>query len=307
MLARFFAAIVAALPTPAARGGEIYGFDGRLEARGRVVEFRPSGIRPSAVKGGRVKVGSTYRQLSQAVTEAGVARGRLRVRLSGAATRAARRTTARLLVDTRSFAEFDGFSARGGRLLRSLRHAYDGRSSVEAGYQGGGLPSFQRVWRSIGWGDGTDVWYGIALLVPDTSAWCYWNPVRWDNYARYGSSGDVGGVHIEEGRLRLIRSRYGEDEERLTDGIAVPEDRWFWLEVHQRLSPRNGAALNEIFLDGRLVGSSRSANTFGRRVEDIRFGVVNVATSCSDPSSIYFDRVRIGSSRSGPLGAPSKP
>lgn len=300
MLAQFFAAIVAALPAVAGLGGEVYSFDGRTEAGGRVAEFRPTGIRPSAVEGGRVTVGGTFRRLSEATIATGVARGRLRVRLTGPAARAARRAKPRLLVDTRRFAEFDGFSASHGTLRRTSRRAYAGRSSIEAEYRGGGSPSFQRVWRRIRWRTGTDVWYGMALYVPERSRWCYWNPVRWDNYASYGSGGDVGGIDVEEGRLRLIRSRYGDQEDSLTEPILVPERRWFWLEVHQRLSPRDGEALNEVYLDGRLAGSSSSANTFGRRVDDIRFGVVNVATSCSDPGSIFFDRVLIGSSQSGP-------
>ena len=72
--------------------------------------------------------------------------------------------------------------------------------------------------------------------------------------------------------------------------VAAPRNRWFTLEVRQRLSSAADAS-NEVFIDGHRVGASTLANTYGRPVDAVRFGAVNVAGSCSGPGSVLFDDV----------------
>jgi hypothetical protein len=132
------------------------------------------------------------------------------------------------------------------------------------------------------------------------TAFCYWNPMRWDNYKTYGSTGDVGGLSIEAGRLNVIQSRYGSAERKLISGVAIPQGRWFWVELHQRLSGTDGQALTELYLDGAKVGSSTAANSAGRVINHLRYGVVNVAGSCSKPGTVDFDRASISDGMRGP-------
>ena len=52
----------------------------------------------------------------------------------------------------------------------------------------------------------------------------------------------------------------------------MPEGSWFWVEVHQMLG--TSGALSEVYMDGALVGRSTAANTAGRTIERIRYGLV---------------------------------
>jgi hypothetical protein len=203
-------------------------------------------------------------------------------------------------METGGFSEFDSFSTWEGQLAVAQGSAYDGTHAAHAAFAGNGESGGQRAWKQVSWSSGSDVWYGMALQVPDAERFCYWNPIRWDNYKTYGGTGDVGGLSIEDGRLNVIQNHYGEAERRLISGPAVPEGRWFWVEIHQRLSDTDGQALSELYVDGRLVGSSTAANSAGRQIDHLRFGVVNVAGSCSKPGTVDFDRASISDGMRGP-------
>jgi len=198
------------------------------------------------------------------------------------------------------FSEVASRSTWNGSLGITTERAYEGSRSVAATYTGGGS-GFQRVWQNVDWGPGSDVWYGVALYVPNTSDYCYWNPIRWDNYKTYGGAGDTGGVTVERGHIYVTQDRYSGAERKILDGGPLPEGRWVWLEVHQRLSAEEGQALTELYVDSTKVGSTTAANSLGRVVNNLRAGVVNVAGSCSNPGKINFDRVSIGPARRGAL------
>ena len=60
-------------------------------------------------------------------------------------------------------------------------------------------------------------------------------------------------------------------------------------------------ALSEVYLDGALVGSSTAANTAGRTIERIRYGLVAQGGSSQTKAlTLYFDRARVGTSAIGP-------
>ena len=124
--------------------------------------------------------------------------------------------------------------------------------------------------------------------------------MRWDNYKSFGSGGDVGGVRIDHGELFVDRGTYA-SQKPLIGPVAVPEGRWFWLEVHQRFSATAGDALSEVYLDGVKVGASSEANSSGRVINTIRYGNVAMEAGCSAPSSIFFDRVSLTDRQLGPL------
>jgi hypothetical protein len=204
-------------------------------------------------------------------------------------------------LESGTFSDFDAFSSWEGALSVTTARAYDGTHSARASFLGNGASGAQRAWNVVDWRTGKDVWFGMALYVPDVSAYCYWNPIRWDNYGTYGGEGDVGGLSIDEGRLNLIQNHYGGTERKLINGGAVPEGRWFWVEVHQILSGTDGAALSELYVDDTLVGRSTAHNSAGRPIDHLRFGVVNVSGSCSGAGTVYFDRASVSNGRRGPL------
>lgn len=181
--------------------------------------------------------------------------------------------------------------------------AYDGANALKISYDGQRGNVFSRVWHDVDWQPGSDVWYGAAFYVPDPSKLRWTDLIRWDNYLSYGggASGETGGLLVEDGKLSLKRSNYdGTNFAHLTDPVAVPAGRWFWVEVHQRLSAVPGEALNELYIDNRKVGSSTEANSRGRRIDTLRYGYVYNFDE-GGASTLYMDRVSLTDGRRGPL------
>jgi hypothetical protein len=288
--------------------------------RGQTVAFRVGGIRVVEVRGATVRAGRYRKTISQVVMRRAARRHGLRVRLPRRVARHLRRRP-RLSVSYRpgavwestmsfeagNFAEASSLQSRDGLLKIISSRAYDGAKSARAQWLGGSEGA-QRVWKNTDWRPGTNVWYGMALFVPSSNHYCYWNPIRWDNYDLYGGQddgrpgeGDVGGVSILHDQISVMRNTYGGDEQTLVHGGTLPKDRWAWLEVHQVLSPHDGRALSEVYVDGHRRGYSRRANSLGRRITSLRSGAVALATGCSSASNVDFDRVSISNSRRGPL------
>lgn len=190
-----------------------------------------------------------------------------------------------------SFAGVDGNSSTGGRVAVTGDHAYTGARAARAASNG--TEGFQRVWYDVRWGNGTDVWYGAAYYVPGPLP-CWSMIARWDNYRSHGQDGDTGGVEVENGLARLVRGGYdGSNYARLSESFPLPRGRWFWLEVHQRLSDEDGKALNEVYVDGRRVGSSTTANSAGRPIDNVRYGYSALDAQCSGSSTVFFDDVSV--------------
>lgn len=305
------------------------------KSRANLVTFPVKGVLPSSVISGRVKIGSYRQTLRAARLRAAARRGALRIRLPRSYRKRALRVRlrqsvsrkhARLSLKLRSptespissspapavsgflggfdsghFTEFDGWAAVSGSLVTSTERAYEGTHSATATNDGSLNNSFQRVQQPVDWATGSDIWYGMALYIPRLTDWCWWNPIRWDNHKTYGSAGDVGGLRIEQGKLYLDQAWYGGAENQLIGPLTIPEARWFWLEVHQKLSGTHGDALSEIYIDGQRAGSSTRANTAGRVVNHIRFGNVSLASQCSRAASINIDRISITNGPRGPL------
>jgi hypothetical protein len=202
--------------------------------------------------------------------------------------------------ETGNFTEFLGASAWTGTVSVSNDRAYAG-SYAAKGVFDGGASGAMRTWHTVDWASGSDVWYGVALYVGDPTAFCYWNPLRWDNYKTYAGAGDVGGLAVERGRVYVMQSLYGGTERELVNGGTLPTGRWTWIEVHQKLSSQSGVALSELYIDGVKKGSSTAPNSAGRVVNHLRYGGVNVAGSCSQPGTIYFDRASHSTRMRGPL------
>lgn len=294
---------------------------------GKTVTFRVGGIRPVEVRSARLGVGSYRRKISQGSMRIAVRRGRLRVRVPRSVARRARRggrrsrRWPRLSVDYRpgavyestmsfeggNFAEASSLQSRDGLLKIISSRAYDGSRAARAQWLGGG-DGAQRVWKNTDWHNGSNAWYGMAVFVPSSTEYCYWNPIRWDNYDLYGGAddnrpgeGDVGGVSIDNDRISIMRNIYDGDEKTLVQGGTLPKDRWVWLEVHQIFSNHDGRALSELYVDGQRRGYSRHANSAGRPITSLRSGAVALATQCSSAGNVDFDRVTISNSRRGPL------
>jgi hypothetical protein len=66
----------------------------------------------------------------------------------------------------------------------------------------------------------------------------------------------------------------------------LPEGRWVFVEVRQRLS--TSSPLNEVYVDGERLGRSAAQNSFGRPAETLRYGLVRIEQLA--PTHLWFDR-----------------
>jgi hypothetical protein len=202
------------------------------------------------------------------------------------------------------FAEFSQTNALTGTLSLADDRAYEGSRSAHATYAGGADNGYARGIWDVDWSDGDDVWYGGAYYLPvgfHQSVQGQVDLLRWDNWASNPDATDWGGVSIygSDRRARLLRFGAGRDNDTLVGPFDLPEGRWFWLEVHQRLD-HSGNAVSEVYLDGTMVGSSTKPNTYGRGIDRIRYGIVAIAAgSQAKPLEMWFDKATVGTQPAG--------
>lgn len=210
--------------------------------------------------------------------------------------------------------------------------AYDGIYALHAAYTGGTQNAYARAVENVGWNSGDDVWYGEAVYLPVGFKAAMQEEVsllRWDDYGNsvYGScnsdnlnpappcdpDSQIGGIVINCGKdstgkctdlhARLKFSCYHGCPESIVAGPwDIPEGQWTWLEVHQKFSTVAGQAVNQVYMNGTLVGSSTLANTNGYLIDRLRAGLVAIgAGTQTNPLDLWTDRVYIGSSQLGPI------
>ncbi|HVF69230.1 MAG TPA: Ig-like domain-containing protein [Xanthomonadales bacterium] len=191
--------------------------------------------------------------------------------------------------------------------------AYEGSKSAQASIPGVAGNKYARTIFELTapWTEGSDIWYGQAIYFPigfKNSMQSYFVPMRWDNY---GSSANDsrGGISMwSDKRFRLFRLHAGVDatETSLMGSFDISEGAWHWLEVHQKFSQTDGVALNEVYLDGALVGSSTAHNYFGVPITRLRNGIVAVDDSAqTNPLNLWIDRLTISTAKIGPYSTPS--
>ena len=219
---------------------------------------------------------------------------------SSPATAGAEVETLRASLEKNDFSEFSQTNAQTGALSTTPASAFGGSVSARATYDGGGSNGYSRGIWNVEWADGEEVWFGAAYYLPNgfhSQIQGQVDLLRWDNYSINPSNTDWGGVSIygSDRRAHLLRFGAGRPNDTLVGPISLPEGRWFTLEVHQRLSSGAGA-LSELYVDGKLTGSSRAANTYGRPATRIRYGIVAIASgSQQKPLELRFDDAAAGS------------
>jgi hypothetical protein len=191
--------------------------------------------------------------------------------------------------ETGTFSEFGWPSVLRGTLETTQEMAVDGAWSAKGSLEGSPRNSFSRVAWRVDYESGQEIRYGASYFLTEPLP-CWATLARWDNYLLFGGSGDVGGVELEDGMIRLIRQDYdGANFASLSPRVPVPVGRWFTLEVVQRLG--RGDAYTDLYVDGELVGHSEKPNSRGRPIRHIRFGYVSVAPQCTPASTFFIDRI----------------
>lgn len=213
-------------------------------------------------------------------------------------------TAEQALLENGTFAEFDQVNTAAGKLTNTTQSAYEGRRSASATYDGGGANGYSRGLWETNWANGEDVWYGAAYYLPSgfkANMQGQVDLLRWDNYSVDPNQTDRSGVVIygSSKRAYLVRARLGVEQVELVGPFDLPEGRWFHLEVHQKLSGGSGA-VSEVYLDGKRVGSSTKANSYGRPVTRVRYGLVAMAAGAQKkPLSLLFDKATVGTRQVG--------
>jgi hypothetical protein len=205
-------------------------------------------------------------------------------------------------LDGDSFSEFSQTNALHGTLTASSANVFSGSYAARATYDGSGENGYTRGIWNVNWQDGDNVWFGAAYFLPTgflSNIQGQVDLMRWDNWSTNPTDTDWGGVSIygSDHRARLLRFGAGRPNDTLVGPTDLPEGRWFTLEVHQIRSATSGSALSELYVDGKLIGKSTAANTYGRAATRIRYGIVAIAAgSQKKPLELSFDSASAGTS-----------
>lgn len=210
--------------------------------------------------------------------------------------------------ETGDFSEFSQTGVSSGTLDVVSDRAAGGTHAAHASYTGGGANGYLRTIRNINWSADDDVWYGASYYLPEgyVSKVAGGNDIlRWDNYGAFEQGADYGAIQIGgDGKTRAILGHYQNDPgTQLTEGVDLPEGRWFQLQVHQKFSTADGQALTEIYIDGQKVASSNKANTYGRGADRLRNGIVAIHEGQqTQPLDLWFDDVFTSPTQVGAKG-----
>ncbi|MEA2426484.1 MAG: hypothetical protein QOF37_112 [Thermoleophilaceae bacterium] len=192
--------------------------------------------------------------------------------------------------------EFSQVNRLHGTLATTPGPVHGHSRSALATYDGSGANGYARGIYNVHWKQGADVAYSAAFYIPRATLAAVKGQValmRWDDYPAHPEAANYGGVVIFVGdhRAHLIRNELGLGgaETDLTGPFDLPLDRWFTLEVRQRLGAGN--ARNEVYVDGRLIARSLVPNIPGDRdVERVRYGIAAIASGAQTaPLRLWFD------------------
>ncbi len=216
-------------------------------------------------------------------------------------------------METSDLSQFDSINAgTHGTLEVDGSRAYEGTRSVHASTPGDstGLTKYARGIWNVDWDQGSDVWYGGAIYLPEDFYSRQQGDVdilRWDNWALAQRSQDQSGVTIRwDGKLAMLfKNRDTKEYTNLIDPVEpLSAGEWHWIDVRQRLGG-DGAAVNELWVDGQKVGSSTTHNWLGRPVTHHRIGLVAQSDGRQSNSlDLWFDRGYIGQQRLGETPSP---
>ncbi|MEO8092019.1 MAG: heparin lyase I family protein, partial [bacterium] len=149
------------------------------------------------------------------------------------------------------------------------------------------------------YGPGDEVWMRGAWLVPDPSklAWS-----RLMNLGHFEASGDPDNWYLallvtQPGQMEVRARQYQSDagQSILMAQHPVPQGRWFTVDLHFKLSPTDGQALTEVYIDGRLVTSTTERNMFSERPLHFYNAGLSYFWPGNGNTTVYFDGAGLAS------------
>jgi murein DD-endopeptidase MepM/ murein hydrolase activator NlpD len=220
-----------------------------------------------------------------------------------------------------NLAAFTGGVTQAGGTLTAVSAA-DGTDTeaFDASYSGSGGGSGEASGAfNVAWSQGQTAVYGAAFYLPPgfhTATEGEQSLLRWDSAPDQSGQVQQGGVLINYGddsAYLVSKTIAGSafSQRVLAGPVPLPTGRWFTLQVRQLLGTGT-AAYSELFLDGKLVGSSSQPTFSGTRVTRVSYGIVELDDGAdAGPVSFDFDQatagtgVSIGGGYSNPLGGDS--
>ena len=154
--------------------------------------------------------------------------------------------------------------------------------------------------------NGSDVWYGAAFHInnvfksaADNVAMLEWrDPV----------SHVHGGISLRsDDKYHVVRGNTASPTADINVGPAfdLPQNRYIWLEVHQRLDTVN--PLTEVFLDGHLIMTTAAQNAYLDSLGIPTRVSYGIGTVSSNAFQLNFDRASLDVRQVGAVGAPATP
>ncbi len=194
--------------------------------------------------------------------------------------------------------------------------AYEGSKSAKLTSLGGNTGPWGSF--NVSWPNGKDVWYGSAFFLQNAFAAANDRVaiMRWHNSTAVPPSPSrYGGIVLgTDDRYRLVRGVTGGSEDTIGPSFTIPEGRWVWLEVHQKLeSNPSNAPFSEVYVDGRpvtdangIIGST-AVNAYDNSTgvpNRIQYGYAD--RSQGNATLMWIDRSSVSLNQRGPIG-PSTP
>lgn len=176
--------------------------------------------------------------------------------------------------------------------------ASDGSSAAKIVTNGGdsGCSCPRMTFDRLGYGPGDDVWIGGSWRVADATR-LDWS--RLMNLGHFEGSDSPDnwylGLLVRDSGMEVVARRYHTDtgQSVLMRTRAIPENRWFDVDIHLRLSRTSGEALTEVFIDGELVSRSAARNMIGPGPLHFYNAGLSYFWDGNGRTTVYFDSPRV--------------
>ena len=150
------------------------------------------------------------------------------------------------------------------------------------------------------YGPNEEVWISGSWRIPNPSkvAWS-----RLMNLGHYeGGNGGGGGRNwylglesVSPGEFQVSYAPYSDPHHVVLPARTIPANRWFRVDLHFRLSPVDGRALTEWFIDGELVDSTTKANMLNSDPLHFYNSGLSYFWSGNGNTTVFFDSPRLTS------------
>jgi hypothetical protein len=187
--------------------------------------------------------------------------------------------------------QVSGFTITRTREVGGARGSHAAKIVSHGGNSGCSCPRMQFE-DGFRYAAGRHVWLRGSWYFPDPSAITWSRMMNLSSYRDDESTDFYTGLVIEgrAGRMLVRTRRYQSTagQRLIFPARRIPVGRWFTVVLHFRLSPSGKRALNEWYVDGRLVGRNTVANMHNPQpMNTFQGGMPYLLDGIS--TTVYFD------------------